>query len=183
MIKQIFFFIQDYKKAVGRKKVRAIYMWMSWGIIGLFFYRLERGLFLALGGAYSYIRLIFIPLLYLIQALSHLEINYHANIGPGIKVLHPSMGVVINGACVIGENLTLIGGNVIGLAHSANDKVFKIGNNVTLGANACIIGPVIIGNNINIGSLACVVNDADSDTTLVGVPAKEIKRNVSSNIK
>lgn len=93
------------------------------------------------------------------------------------------MGVVINGSCVIGNNLTLVGGNVIGLSKSVEGKEFIIGNNVSLGANACIIGPVKLGNNINIGALACVVKDAESNTTLVGVPAKEIKKYVSSNIK
>lgn len=122
-----------------------------------------------------FVRIILCPLLYLVQALSHVDINYHADIGPGIKILHPSMGVVINGACIIGENLTLVGGNVIGLSRHSSGNDFSIGNNVTLGANACIIGPVRLGNNINIGSLACVVKDAESNTTLVGVPAKELK--------
>lgn len=175
MIKQLLYFIQDYKKAVGRKRLRALYMWMSWGVLGVFFYRIERGLFLLFGGGYMFVRIILCPLLYLIQALSHVEINYHANIGPGLKILHPSMGIVINGACIIGENLTLVGGNVIGLSHPSSGNDFLIGNNVTLGANACIIGPVRLGNNINIGSLACVVKDAESNTTLVGVPAKELK--------
>lgn len=176
MFRQLLFFIQDYEKAVGRKKLRALYLWLSWGIVGLFFYRLERGLYLTLRGGYICIRPVLSPLLNLIQALSHLEINYHANIGPGIKVLHPSMGVVINGSCVIGSNLTLVGGNIIGLSKTVEGKDFVIGNDVTLGANACIIGPVTLGNNINIGALACVVKDADSDTTLVGVPAIEKTR-------
>lgn len=183
MFKQLSYFIQDYKKAVGRKSLRALYMWLSWGIIGLFLYRFERSLYLTMGGGYRYIRVVLSPVIYLVQALSHLEINYRANIGPGIKILHPSMGVVINGSCVIGNNLTLVGGNVIGLSKSVEGKEFIIGNNVSLGANACIIGPVKLGNNINIGALACVVKDAESNTTLVGVPAKEIKKYVSSNIK
>lgn len=53
MIKQLLYFIQDYKKAVGRKRLRALYMWMSWGVLGVFFYRIERGLFLLFrGGVY-----------------------------------------------------------------------------------------------------------------------------------
>ena len=124
-----------------------------------------------------YVRVLFCPLLYLVQAMSHVEINYHADIGPGLKILHPSMGVVINGSCIIGDNLTLVGGNVIGLSRPSFGNDFLIGNNVTLGANACIIGPVKLGNNIQIGALACVIKDAPSDTTLVGVPARQIDKN------
>ena len=127
------------------------------------------------GGGYFFVRVFFYPILCFIQALSRIEINYHADIGPGLKILHPSMGVVINGSCIIGDNLTLVGGNIIGLSKSVEGKDFVIGNNVTLGANACIIGPVRLGNNINIGALACVVKDAESNTTLVGVPAKDLK--------
>lgn len=91
------------------------------------------------------------------------------------------MGVVINGSCVIGNNFTLVGGNVIGLSRSSTGNDFKIGDNVTLGANACVIGPVLLGDNINIGALACVIKDAESNTTLVGVPAKIINRKKEIN--
>lgn len=82
------------------------------------------------------------------------------------------MGVVINGCCKIGKNLTLVGGNVIGVTRKAKQGDFLIGDNVNVGANACIIGPVKLGDNIKIGALACVVRDAPSNVTLVGVPAR-----------
>lgn len=49
-----------------------------------------------------------------------------------------------------------------------------IGNHLTIGANAVIIGPVIIGDNVNVGASACVVHDMPSGVTVVGVPAKII---------
>lgn len=51
-----------------------------------------------------------------------------------------------------------------------------IGNNVNLGANAVILGPVILGDNVTIGALALVNKDFESDCTLVGVPAKQIRK-------
>lgn len=128
-------------------------------------------------GGYFFVRVFFYPILCFIQALSRIEINYHADIGPGLKILHPSMGVVINGSCIIGDNLTLVGGNVIGLSRPSSGNDFSIGNNVTLGANACVLGPVKLGSNIRVGALACVIIDASSDTTLVGVPARQICKN------
>lgn len=123
------------------------------------------------GGGYKYVRWPFSPILNLIQSFTHLEINYLADIGPGLLIHHCTMGVVINGCCKIGKNLTLTGGNVIGITRKAKQGDFLIGDNVNLGANACIIGPVKLGDNIKIGALACVVRDAPSNVTLVGVPA------------
>lgn len=148
---------------------------MDWGgIIGIFFYRLERGLFLTTGRVYPFIRVLFYPLLSLVKAYSHLEINYRADIGPGLLILHNSMGVTINGGAIIGKNLTLIGGNVIGGNKAFNRGDFKIGDNVNLGANAVIIGPVTIGDNVKVGASACVVKDVPDNVTVVGVPAKII---------
>ncbi len=47
---QIKCFVHDYKRACGKYRFRAFYLWMNWGIIGVFFYRLERNLYLLLGG-------------------------------------------------------------------------------------------------------------------------------------
>ena len=90
-------------------------------------------------------------------------------------ILHPSVGCVISGQSIIGENLTLTGGNIIGLKKIKGKEEFRIGNNCSLGANATIIGPLILGNNIKIGASACVVRSCVNDnSTLVGVPAYEI---------
>lgn len=47
-----------------------------------------------------------------------------------------------------------------------------------MGANAVIIGPVVIGNNVTVGASACVVKNAEDGAVLVGVPAKNINRPV-----
>jgi serine O-acetyltransferase len=41
-----------------------------------------------------------------------------------------------------------------------------------LGANATIIGPLVLGNNISIGASACVVKSyLEDNIILIGVPA------------
>lgn len=127
------------------------------------------------GGNYKYIRILLLPLLQLVQSLSHLDINYNADIGPGILIHHSTMGVVISGHAVIGQNLTLVGGNVIGIDNTRKSNLpFCIGSNVFLGANAVIIGPVTIGNNVKIGASACVIKNVPSSSTNIGVPSKTI---------
>ncbi len=54
-------------------------------------------------------------------------------------------------------------------------EVPVLGDNVTVGAGANIIGPVHVGNNAVIGAGAVVVSDIPDNAVAVGVPAKVVK--------
>lgn len=175
MIQQLKYFGEDVKRMLGKHKSRILYIWLTRSFWGLLSYRVDRGFYLLLGRLWAFIRILFMPLIYCIQAFSNLDINYKADIKGGILVLHPSVGVVVSGHSIIGRNLTLTGGNVIGGRGGTEYGGIQIGDNCGLGANAVILGPIKLGHSINVGSLACVVKDCLVDgTTLVGVPAKPI---------
>jgi serine O-acetyltransferase len=170
---QLKYFSKDVNRLLGKYKIRILHIWLSRIFWGLLLYRLERSLFLLIGKPYSILRVFFIPIFNLIAAYSNMEINYKADIKGGLLVLHPSNGVVISGLSIIGENLTLTGGNIIGGRAGTKFGEIVIGNRCHLGANAVILGPLKLGNNINIGALACVIDSYELDhITLVGVPAK-----------
>jgi serine O-acetyltransferase len=176
MFLQFRYFIQDVNRILGKYKIRILFIWMSRSFWGAFIYRWERGWYLLFGNSYSVIRIIFLPIISLIQFYSNMDIHYQADIGPGLKVLHPAMGIVISGLSRIGNNLTLIGGNVIGAKSGCLPWGIVIGDQCTLGANAVVVGPVKIANNVEIGALACVVKDClEEGAILVGVPAHSIK--------
>ena len=103
-----------------------------------------------------------------------MTINYRADIGPGLCILHTTQGCVIGPDVIIGDNLTMVGGNIIGRKRNFIVGEYTIGNNVELGANAVIIGPLTIGDNVKIGASACVVKSFSSNITLVGVPAHQL---------
>lgn len=90
----------------------------------------------------------------------------------GLVLLHP-VGVVINSKVRGGENVAIESGVVIG-----DEKGLApiIGNNVFIGSGAKIIGNVIIGNDVKIGANAVVTKDVPNNVTVVGIPAKIIKR-------
>lgn len=102
------------------------------------------------------------------------EIHYRADIGRGMRILHPGLGIVVSGKAVCGENLVLTGGNCIGGRAGTQQGAIRIGDNVSLGANAVILGPITIGDNVQVGAGAVVVKDAPSNTVLVGVPAHAV---------
>lgn len=173
MKQQFSYFTQDIRRMLGKRKIRILHIWMSRSFWGVLLYRIERGFLISFGKPYEIIRIVFLPLINLIQAYSNVEIHYKADIKGGLSILHPSMGVVISGKSIIGFNLTLTGGNVIGISKKCTVGEFVLGDNCNLGANAVVLGPVKIGNNIKIGALACVTRDfLESGVTLVGVPAK-----------
>lgn len=76
---------------------------------------------------------------------------------------------------MIGENLILTGGNIIGVWAGCKRGDLVIGNNCSLGANAVILGPMRLGNNIEVAALALVTNDClDDNCMLLGIPATAI---------
>lgn len=172
---QLILFTKDVRNLLGRHKIRIIHIWMSRAFCGIFIYRWERSFYVLMPNLYKYLRIPFIPFLNLIQAYSNIDIHYEAQIDGGITIFHPSVGIVISGKSIIGKNLSLTGGNIIGIKRKCKKGDFIIGDNCSLGANATIIGPLKLGNNIAIGASACVIKDCVTDNvTLIGVPAKNI---------
>lgn len=81
-------------------------------------------------------------------------------------------GIVIRGAAEIGENCDIRHGvNIIQrhLDDPMETQSATIGNNVLLGANCVILGPVQIGDNAKIGAGAIVLKDVPAGATITGV--------------
>ena len=71
----------------------------------------------------------------------------------------------------IGNNLILHQNTSIG---TTDRGVPSIGNNVTIGANVCIVGNVNIGDNCTIGAGSVVTKSFESNSIIVGNPARVI---------
>lgn len=67
------------------------------------------------------------------------------SIGKGLTIYH-GYGLIINGRVEIGDQATLYARICIGNRYPG-DQVPKLGNNVTVGTGACILGPVNIPDN------------------------------------
>ena len=171
---QLKFLGSDFSAGIGRLKIRALHYWMSRSFVGVALYRWERFAFLLLSRGWKIGRVLISPLLNLGYAYGNTEINYGAAIGPGIKILHPSLGVVINGKAIIGSHLTLTGGNCIGGKKAFEWGEYVIGDNCVLGANACLMDPLILGDNVTIGSGAVVTKSFQGPCVLAGVPARDL---------
>ncbi len=102
-----------------------------------------------------------------------IELN-ERTFGKGLIIYH-TQGIVVNGLAVVGENCHLHGNNCIGTNGKTVDCPV-IGDNVTLGVGAKVLGGVHIADNIKIGAGAVVINSFfEPGITIGGVPAKKIK--------
>lgn len=102
--------------------------------------------------------------------LKHLKLSRTMPIGEGCYLAHP-LSTIITAKC-IGRNFTCMQLTTIGKTNYGNPT---IGDNVSLGANVTIIGPIHIGNNVTIGAGSVVVKDIPDNCIAVGVPAKIIR--------
>lgn len=109
---------------------------------------------------------------------SGVEIHPAAKIGSGFFIDHGT-GVVIGETAEIGDNCVLFHGVTLGgTGHHRGKRHPTIGNNVLIGANATILGPVNIGDSTKVGATSVIINrDVPKNCTVVGAPAKIVKRN------
>ena len=108
--------------------------------------------------------------------LTGIEIHPGAKIGRRFFIDH-GMGIVIGETTEIGDDVMLYHGVTLG--GRSLEKVKRhptIGDRVTIGAGAKVLGPVQIGADSAIGANAVVVNDHPHDSIITGIPAKSRPR-------
>jgi serine O-acetyltransferase len=114
---------------------------------------------------------------YLNIVLFGLQVTPKCEIGPGLFLPH-TVGTVL-GAWKIGSNVTIFQNVTLGA--KVLDLFFDhallpiIGDNVTIGAGAKILGAISVGNDVIIGTNAVVVHSVESNCTVAGVPARRIR--------
>jgi len=104
------------------------------------------------------------------------EIHPGATLGIGIFIDH-AIGVVIGETAEVGNDVTIYQGVTLGGTSLERGKRHPtIGNRVTIGAGAKILGPITIGDGSRIGANAVVVGSVPPDSVVVGIPGRIISR-------
>ena len=99
-----------------------------------------------------------------------IEIHPGATIGEGLFIDH-GMGVVIGETAEIGDDCNILQGVTLGGTSTHRTKRHPtLGNRVTVGAGAKLIGAVEIGDDARIGAGSVVVTNVPANATVVGVP-------------
>lgn len=129
---------------------------------------------------FSYYLFFWYLLLYriIVEWFMCIELSWNTEIGPGFQIYHGS-GLVIHPKVRIGENCKIRQCCTIGVRqdenYDYNDNAPFIGDNVDIGCNTVIIGPVLLGNDVVIGAGSVVVKSLPSGSVAVGNPARIIR--------
>ena len=106
-----------------------------------------------------------------------IEIHPGARIGRRLFIDH-GMGVVIGETTVIGDDCTIYQGVTLGGTGKDHGKRHPtLGNNVTVGSGAKVLGPFHVGDNAKIAAGAVVLKEVPANATAVGVPARVVRMN------
>jgi serine O-acetyltransferase len=112
---------------------------------------------------------------YLSRAVTGVEIHPAAKIGDDFFIDHGS-GVVIGETAEIGDRVTLYQGVTLGGTGFQRGKRHPtLGDNVTVGSGAKLLGPIEVGHGAKVGANTVVVEDVPPNSTVVGNPGHTVK--------
>jgi serine O-acetyltransferase len=112
---------------------------------------------------------------YLTRAVTGIEIHPAAGIGREFFIDHGS-GVVIGETAEIGARVTLYQGVTLGGTGFQRGKRHPtLGDNVTVGSGAKLLGPITVGDGAKIGANTVVIEDVPPGATVVGNPGHQVR--------
>ena len=111
------------------------------------------------------------------RILTGIEIHPGAQIGRRLLIDH-GMGVVFGETSIVGDDVTIYQGVTLGGTGKEKGKRHPtVGNNVSIGSGAKLLGNIRIGDNCRVGAGSVVLRDVPDNSTIVGVPGHIVLRN------
>lgn len=109
------------------------------------------------------------------------DIHPAATIGSGILLDHAT-SVVIGETAVVGDNVSILHSVTLGGSGCAKQarRHPTIESGVLVAAGSKILGPVTIGEGAKVAAGSVVVSDIDAHATAAGVPAKVVRRGLTT---
>src|ERR1700678_1694923 len=105
-----------------------------------------------------------------------IEIHPGAEIGRRLFIDH-GMGTVIGETAIIGDDVTLYQGVTLGGTGKEKGKRHPtVGNHVSIGSGAKLLGNITIGDNCRVGAGSVVLRSVPANSTIVGVPGHIVLR-------
>ena len=128
-----------------------------------------------------------------LTALTSIDIDANAHIGPGLWI--PHAGYVVIGPVRMGRNCEIFQGVTLGESESTltgrprgpgtagrPPGVPALGDRVWVGPGAVIAGAVTVGDDASIGANSLVVRDVPPRGVVLGVPARLVSRQGSFGV-
>jgi serine O-acetyltransferase len=110
-----------------------------------------------------------------VKVATGIEIHPAARIGRGLFIDHGS-GVVIGETAEVGDDVTMYQGVTLGGTGFARGKRHPtVGNQVTIGSGAKLLGPIEVGDGSKVGANSVVIHDVPANATVVGNPGHPVR--------
>lgn len=129
---------------------------------------------------------LFIIRLYYLYRIKKMDAYNNASMGTNMGagaffksppiLFHHLNGIIISYYAKIGDNCTIY--QQVTIAQDEFNNAPEIGDNVVIGAGAKLLGNIKIGNNVKIGANAVVVKNVPDNCTVVGIPARVVKKDI-----
>lgn len=108
-----------------------------------------------------------------------------------LKISHPSgvllggNGIVSNGRVAVMSGVKFVAGppdDAAYMRRHATADVFRLGDNVMIGANSTVVGPIEICDNVMVAAMSLVNKSITEPGTYAGIPVKQISAEIPSDI-
>nr|WP_205219290.1 serine acetyltransferase [Desulforhopalus vacuolatus] len=116
----------------------------------------------------------------LIQIVTGIELPCEVPVGRNFRIDHFG-DIIISGYASFGDDCILRNGVTVGLKNVEVKAAPRLGNRVSIGAGAKILGPITVGDDVEIGANSVVICNVPDHSIAVGIPARIIlkKRRVN----
>lgn len=117
---------------------------------------------------------------YIARMTTGVELHPASTIGTGLVIDHGT-GIVVGDTAVIGDHVVLhhqvtLGGR----SNQPGKRHPTLGDRVFVGAGAMILGDIFVGDDSRIGAASIVLESVPPSSTVVGNPARVVRRGGSS---
>lgn len=168
-------FPRDIKEASGKASVRGCVLWAICNhtahLVLMFRFGQSIRRLPILGGPLGLI------VEYLMRIIFASDISCKAQVGSGFVIQH-GHDIVIGADVRVGSSCKIFNGVTLGnrdVSKSSFGSQPTLGDRVTIGTGAKILGPLQIGSDVTIGANAVVIRSFPSGVVLAGVPASIVK--------
>jgi serine O-acetyltransferase len=104
------------------------------------------------------------------QIMTGIELPAETKVGHRFLIEHFG-GIIISGDAVFGDDCIIRNNVTVGLRRTGVQGAPHLGDRVDVGVGAVLLGPIKIGNDVSIGANAVVLVDVPDNCIAVGVPA------------
>jgi len=106
-------------------------------------------------------------------ALTGIEIDPHAHLGPGLML--PHAGTIVIGPVRVGRHCTISQGVTLGQGLvGTGDDTPVLGDRVWVGPGAVLAGPIHVGDDAAVSANSVVLRDVPARGVVLGVPARVV---------